>query len=68
MIFNDKEKAGIGVVIRNNQGLIMASLSHNVTLPSSAVEIEALAAAKALEFPLDIGVLTALLGWLKFSY
>ena len=68
VIFNDKEKAGIGVVIRNNQGLIMASLSHNVTLPSSAVEIEALAAAKALEFPLDLGVLTALLGWLKFSY
>ena len=40
----------------------MASLSHNVTLPSSAVEIKVLATAKALEFSLDNGVLTALLG------
>lgn len=38
----------------------MASLSPNVALPSSAVEVEAISAAKALEFSLDIGVLTAI--------
>lgn len=39
----------------------MASLSPNVALPSSAVEVEAISATKALEFSLDIGVLTLFL-------
>ena len=38
----------------------MASLSPNVALPSSTVEVEAISVAKALEFSLDIGVLMAI--------
>ena len=53
--FSDEGRAGIGVVIRNNQDMVMASMSHNVPLPISVVELETLAATKALEVSLDLG-------------
>ncbi|XP_065627687.1 uncharacterized protein LOC136066775 [Quercus suber] len=54
-IFVDKDYAGIGVVIRNDAGLIMASLTQQIPLPTSVIEVEALAARRALEFALELG-------------
>nr|POF04686.1 hypothetical protein CFP56_38526 [Quercus suber] len=54
-IFVDKDCAGIGVVIRNDAGLIMASLTQQIPLPTSVIEVEALAARRALEFALELG-------------
>ena len=51
-IFADRDCAGIGAVIRNNAGLIMVSLTQQIPLPTTVIEVEALAARRALEFAL----------------
>ena len=43
-IFKDDDRAGMGVVIRDNNGLVMASLSQNVQLATLVGEMEAIAA------------------------
>ena len=55
VIFADRDCAGIGVVIRNDAGLIMASLTQQIPLPTTVIEVEALAARRALEFTLELG-------------
>ena len=54
-IFKGEEKAGIGVTIRNCQGMVMASLSQKISLPQTVVELETLAATRALEFSIELG-------------
>ena len=51
----DEGLAGLGVVIRNDHGLIMASLTQQIPLPSSVIEVEVLAARKALELTIELG-------------
>ena len=53
--FADKDIAGIGIVVRNSDSLIMASLAQQVPLPPSIIEVETLAARRALEFALELG-------------
>ena len=55
-IFEREDSAGLGVVIRNSEGLVMASLSQLVPLPFSVIEVEALAARRALELTVEIGL------------
>ena len=45
----------MGVVIRNDHGLIMASLTQQIPLPSSVIEVEVLATRKALELTIELG-------------
>ena len=54
-IFRDEEKAGIRVIIRNCQGMVMASLSQKISLPQTVVELETLAATRAMEFSIELG-------------
>ena len=42
--FKEDERTGIGVILRNNKGLVMASASQNIQLMTSMVEMEAMAA------------------------
>ena len=44
------------MVIRNGDGLVIATLSHPLNQAFKVVEIEALAASRALEFAADIGL------------
>ena len=60
-MFKDDERAGIGVVVRDSQGLVLASLSQNIPLPHSVVILETLAACRALEFSLELGFDKAIL-------
>uniref|UniRef100_A0A7N2N2Z4 RNase H type-1 domain-containing protein n=1 Tax=Quercus lobata TaxID=97700 RepID=A0A7N2N2Z4_QUELO len=55
-LFEKDQCAGIGVVIRNDQGLVMASLSQRIPLPFTVIEAEALAARRAIEFAAEIGL------------
>ena len=48
--------AGVGVVIRNEQGLVMASLSQKIPLPFIVIEVEALAARRAVKFAAELGL------------
>ena len=54
-IFAEEGLTSLGVVICNNQGLIMASLTQQITLPVSVIEVEVLAAWRALELTLELG-------------
>ena len=55
-LFSKENQAGIGVVIRNEAGLVLASRSQQIPLPATVLEVEALAARRALEFAAEIGV------------
>lgn len=52
--FAEDSTAEIGVVIRNEAGMIMASLTQQILLPASVIEVEALAARRALELALEL--------------
>ena len=43
-LFDADNIAGLGVVIKNEQGQVLVSLSKRLPLPSSVIEVEALAA------------------------
>ena len=60
-MFKNEDRASIGMVVRDSQGMVMASLSENIPLPHSIVNLETLAACKALEFPLELGFDKAIL-------
>ena len=49
-------KAGLGVVIRNCQGNVMASLSEQAPLPFSPDIVEAMAAATAISSAQELGI------------
>ena len=55
-LFMKEQRAGIGVAIQNENGLIMVSSSQQIPLPGTVVEVEALATRKALELALDCGL------------
>ena len=55
-MFHDRDEAGLGVVVRDAQGLSMASLAHKIKLPWSVEVVEALAAKRAVQFALEISI------------
>ena len=60
-VFKNEDGVGIGMVVRDSQGMVMASLSQNIPLPHSVVNLETLAACRALEFSLELGFDKAIL-------
>ena len=55
-LFMKEQRAGIRVAILNENGLVMVSSSQQIPLPGTVVEVEALAARKALELALNCGL------------
>ena len=53
-LFTTLDKAGIGVIIQDYKGLVMASLSHSIPLPLTVLEIKTMEAVTALEFALEL--------------
>ena len=53
--FKEQKKLGIGLVIRDNKGLVIASMSKLLPQQYTPMEIEALAASTALEFAAELG-------------
>ena len=54
-------EAGIGEVIRNSAGEVMASLSEKIPLPSSVEAVEALAARRVARFVQVVGIIESIL-------
>ena len=54
-IFNTEHKSGIGVVLKDDHGSVLASISRQVSQVYSPLEIEAMAATIALRFAADLG-------------
>ncbi|XP_023901011.2 uncharacterized protein LOC112012867 [Quercus suber] len=55
-ISNAENKAGIGVVVRDCNGEVLASLIQQLEQAYQPVEVEAIAACRAVEFGSEIGV------------
>nr|POF09573.1 hypothetical protein CFP56_41711 [Quercus suber] len=53
--FTNPRASGMGLVIRNNQGLVMAAMSRKITAPLSALSVEAKAMELAVEWTLEMG-------------
>ena len=54
-VSREDKRAGLGVVIQNHQGQVLASLSKNIMLPPSIEDVEALAAVRAVSFAAGLG-------------
>ena len=54
-MFREDNRAGLGVVVGDHQGQVLASLSENVPLPPSSDDVEALADARAINFAAELG-------------
>ena len=54
-IFQEKDEAGLGAIIRNDHGLVMAALTQVIPLPTSVEMVEVLAARWALSFAHELG-------------
>lgn len=53
-IFQETGEAGIWVVVRNPQGLVMVSMAKKIILPHSVADVEAKAAVTALRFAQEL--------------
>ena len=60
-IFPEEGRAGLGVVCRNSEGAVIASLSEQIPLPATIPLVEALAARRAAVFAVDLGLTTVVL-------
>uniref|UniRef100_A0A2N9FT78 Uncharacterized protein n=1 Tax=Fagus sylvatica TaxID=28930 RepID=A0A2N9FT78_FAGSY len=56
-IFQEAKMGGIGVVVRDQAGMVIATLSQRVITSPSAELIEARAARRAIQFAMEIGIL-----------
>nr|XP_023875864.1 uncharacterized protein LOC111988307 [Quercus suber] len=60
-VFGNSNSSGVGAVIRNHYGAVMASCAEKLNQAYKAEEIEALAALKVLQFTYDLGFQKAIL-------
>ena len=60
-VFANENKSRIGVVIRNDEGLVLASCAKKIPVAYSGCEIETMAAVAAFSFASDIGIKRAIL-------
>lgn len=52
-LFQTANSTGIGVIIRDERGQVMVTLSQKIPPPFTAIEVEALAARRALELAME---------------
>ena len=55
-IFRETEEAGLGVVVQDSHGQVLASLVEKIKLPSCSDEVEALAAVRAITLAMDLNL------------
>lgn len=56
VMFRESDKAGIGVVIRNSKGKVLAALSEKILKPPTVEILELLAARRAMSFTAESGL------------
>ena len=61
LCFWEESAAGIGVVIWDEKGLVVASMADKIHLPNSVAVVEAFATVKALYFVLNVGASSIIL-------
>ena len=53
-VFHEIDEARLGVVIRDHEGRVMASMFEKIRLPSSSDEVEAMETVRAISFTLEL--------------
>nr|POE89664.1 putative ribonuclease h protein [Quercus suber] len=54
-LFSTQSSAGLGLVVRDSAGLVLATLSQEIPLPTSVETVEVIAARRALLFAKELG-------------
>lgn len=54
-VFREIQRAGLGVIVRDSEGRVCASMEESLHLPFSIAAVEVLAAKKAIQFAKDLG-------------
>ena len=60
-VFVEENCSGVGVIIRNREGLVLAAMTEKIPQLLKPIEIEARAATRALEFAREVGISAAVL-------
>ena len=60
-VFREDNHAGVGVIIRDWNGQVVASMAETFPLPFSVIAVEVVAATKALCFAKELGLLFVVL-------
>jgi len=55
-IFEETKEVGIGVIVRNENGEVLASLSKRISLLSLVEVLEALIARMTVQFIVELGI------------
>ncbi|XP_075659055.1 uncharacterized protein LOC142628913 [Castanea sativa] len=55
-VFREDNMARVGVIIRDENGQIIASMAEKVPLPNSVAALEAVVAVKAFNFAAELGI------------
>ena len=55
-VFRESGEAGIGVVVRDAKGEVIAALAEKITFPGTVEMLEALAARRAVKFVVELGI------------
>ncbi|XP_075665729.1 uncharacterized protein LOC142635464 [Castanea sativa] len=61
VVFTDSGEAGIGVIVRDARGEVIAALAEKILYPGSVEELEALAARRAAKFAMELGLSSSVL-------
>lgn len=61
-MFREDNLVGVGIIVRNGEGSVMASMAECFQLPLSITAIEVIAAKKALQFAFNLGLSSIVLG------
>lgn len=55
-VFREENYAGVGTIIQDDSGQVVASMAEKFSLPYSIAAVEVIAAKKAFRFALDLGL------------
>ncbi|KAK7859443.1 hypothetical protein CFP56_005898 [Quercus suber] len=60
-VFNEVQRAGVGAIVRDAEGSVLASMAESFHLPFSIAAVEVIAAMKTIQFAKDLGLTSFIL-------
>nr|POF27193.1 hypothetical protein CFP56_08563 [Quercus suber] len=60
-VFSEVQRAGVGAIVRDAEGSVLASMAESFHLPFSVATVEVIAAMKSIQFTKDLGLTSFIL-------